>query len=196
MSPSAGPRPGGRSARIQQAVHASARKLLEQRDRAEITVPMIATDAGVTPSTIYRRWGDINEVFADVSIERLRPDADPRETGSLRGDLTIWAQEYLEEMSAPVGRASLRDVLMSDDQTHAPDGTKKFKCAFFCRTQIDVILARWPETAGVDGDSVVDHVVAPIIYRILFDLEPVVPQRVAELVDQTLALAARVVAEG
>ncbi|MER2223570.1 MAG: TetR family transcriptional regulator, partial [Rhodococcus sp. (in: high G+C Gram-positive bacteria)] len=62
--------------------------------------------------------------------------------------------------------------------------------------QIDVILARWPEATGVDGDSVVDHVVAPIVYRILFDLEPVAPQRVAELVDQTLALAARVVAEG
>lgn len=192
MSPSTGPRPGGRSARIQQAVHTSARKLLEQRERAEITVPMIATDAGVTPSTIYRRWGDINEVFADVSIERLRPDADPRETGSLRGDLTAWAQEYLEEMSAPVGRASLRDVLMSDDQTHAPDGTKKFKCAFFCRAQIDVILARWPEAVAVKGDSVVDHVVAPIIYRILFDLEPLSQQRVAELVDQALALAAGV----
>src|SRR3546814_8551769 len=126
MSPSAGPRPGGRSARIQQAVHASARKLLEQRDRAEITVPMIATDAGVTPSTIYRRWGVINEDFADVSIERLRPDADPRETGSLPGDLSICAQEYLEERSAHDGLASFREVMIREGKTHAPDGTKKF----------------------------------------------------------------------
>ncbi|MCJ0904922.1 TetR-like C-terminal domain-containing protein [Rhodococcus sp. ARC_M6] len=187
MTPTAGPRPGGRSARIQQAVRASARALLEWHERADITVPMIATDAGVTPSTIYRRWGDINEVFADVSIEQLRPDAPPRETGSLRGDLTAWSQEYLEEMSTSVGRAALRDVLMSDDQALAPDGTKKFKCAFFCRTQIDVILARWPEASAVDGDSVVDHVVAPIVYRILFDLEPLSLLRVSELVDQVLA---------
>ncbi|KAB2582108.1 TetR family transcriptional regulator, partial [Rhodococcus erythropolis] len=40
----------------------------------------------------------------------------------------------------------------------------------------------------VDGDSVVDHVVAPIIYRILFDLEPVAPQRVAEFVDRAIDL--------
>lgn len=187
MTPTAGPRPGGRSARIQQAVRASARALLERHDRADITVPMIASDAGVTPSTIYRRWGDINEVFADVSIERLRPDADPPETGSLQGDLTVWALDYLEEMSAPVGRAALRDVLMSDDQALAPDGTKKSKCAYFCRTQIDVILARWTEASVVEGDSVVDHVVAPIVYRILFDLEPLSAERVAELVDQVLA---------
>ncbi|UNN03809.1 TetR/AcrR family transcriptional regulator [Rhodococcus opacus] len=75
MSPAPGPRPGGRSARIQQAVHASTRKLLDERDRADITVPMIAADAGVTPSTIYRRWGDITELFADVALERLHPDA-------------------------------------------------------------------------------------------------------------------------
>ena len=187
MTPTAGPRPGGRSARIQQAVRASARALLERHERAEITVPMIATDAGVTPSTIYRRWGDINEVFADVSIEQLRPDAPPRETGSLRGDLTAWSQEYLEEMSTSVGRAALRDVLMSDDQALASEGTKKFKCAYFCRTQIDVILARWPEASAVEGDSVVDHVVAPIVYRILFDLEPLSAERVAELVDQVLS---------
>ncbi|MGC0362595.1 AcrR family transcriptional regulator [Rhodococcus sp. 27YEA15] len=190
MTSSTGLRPGGRSARIQQAVHASARRLLEQRDRAEITVPMIAADAGVTPSTIYRRWGDVNEVFADVSLERMRPEAPPRETGSLRGDLVAWAQEYLDEISTEVGRAMLRDVVMSDDSSATADGTKKFKCAYFCRVQIDVILDRWADEAIVDGDEVVDHIVAPMVYRVLFDLEPVAPGRVGVLVDQALALAA------
>ncbi|MFE5701818.1 TetR family transcriptional regulator [Rhodococcus sp. ACS1] len=188
MSPAPGPRPGGRSARIQQAVHASTRKLLDERDRADITVPMIAADAGITPSTIYRRWGDITEVFADVAIERLRPDTPPRETGSVRGDLVAWAQEYLEEMSSPVGRAALRDVVMSGE-------TNPLQCATFCRTQIETIVGRGePVASGVQGavEHVIDHVVAPIIYRILFDLDPLETDRVEVLVDQALDAAVRV----
>ena len=50
---------GGRSARIQTAVHAAVRELTAEADRGELTVPMIAARAGVTPSTIYRRWGDL-----------------------------------------------------------------------------------------------------------------------------------------
>ncbi|MFC9835109.1 TetR/AcrR family transcriptional regulator [Rhodococcus sp. NPDC127530] len=195
MSPAPGPRPGGRSARIQQAVHASTRKLLDERDRADITVPMIAADAGVTPSTIYRRWGDITEVFADVALERLRPDASPHETGSVRGDLVAWAQDYLEEMSSPVGRAALRDVVMSGDTIRSENGTNQFKCATFCRTQIETILGRGePVGSPAQGvvEHVIDHVVAPIIYRILFDLDPLEADRVEVLVDHALDAAVRV----
>ncbi len=35
------------------------RTLLKSMDRAEVTIPLIAAEAGVTPSTIYRRWGDL-----------------------------------------------------------------------------------------------------------------------------------------
>src|ERR1700754_2743689 len=94
-------RQGGRSARIQKAVHTVTRELLETLDRTEITVPMIAERAGVTPSTIYRRWGDIGQLFADVAVERLRPIAEPDDTGSTLGDLTAYLLPYAEEMSSP-----------------------------------------------------------------------------------------------
>src|ERR1700712_529177 len=108
-------RQGGRSARIQAEVHAATRALLADMDRAEITVPMIAERAGVTPSTIYRRWGDIGQVFADVAVERLRPVADPDDTGSTAGDLEAFVLQYAEEMSSPLGRATLRDVLAESE---------------------------------------------------------------------------------
>src|ERR1700712_1163318 len=80
-------RQGGRSARIQQAVHSAVRDLLAEADRAAINVPLIAERARVTPSTIYRRWGDVSQLLADVAAERLRPIAEPDDTGSLKGDL-------------------------------------------------------------------------------------------------------------
>ncbi len=80
-----GLRPGGRSARVQESIHSAVRDLLQEQDRATLTVPQIAARAGVTPSTIYRRWGDLPALLADVAIARLRPDSEPANTGSLRG---------------------------------------------------------------------------------------------------------------
>ncbi|MGO1887717.1 MAG: TetR/AcrR family transcriptional regulator, partial [Halomonas sp.] len=105
------PRPGGRSARIQAAVHQAVRDLQQEQGRAGLTVPAIATRAEVTPSTIYRRWGDLTQLLADVAVEQLQPEQPPADTGSLRSDLLAWLVEYFEEMSSAPGRAMLRDVL-------------------------------------------------------------------------------------
>src|SRR3954468_7907182 len=113
------PRPGGRSARVQAAVHEATVDLLALHGRAELTVPMIAARAGVTPSTIYRRWGDLAELLADVAVECLRPDTEPLDTGSVAGDLHAWAEQYADEMSSSVGLSMLRDVVVA---TGSPDG--------------------------------------------------------------------------
>src|ERR1700693_4926442 len=104
-------RQGRRSGRIQEAVHAPTQALLNEFGRSEINVRMIAERAGVTPSTIYRRWGDLAQLLADTAAERLRPVADPDDTGSLAGDLRAFVLQYAEEMASPVGRALVRDVL-------------------------------------------------------------------------------------
>ncbi|MGH8405383.1 MAG: TetR/AcrR family transcriptional regulator, partial [Pseudomonas sp.] len=108
-----GLRPGGRSARVQESVHSAVRELLEEQDRSSVTVPQIATRAGVTPSTIYRRWGDLAALLADVAMARLRPDSEPADTGSLRGDLRAWGEQYRDEMSSDLGREMMRDVQCS-----------------------------------------------------------------------------------
>ncbi|TCQ96718.1 TetR family transcriptional regulator [Neorhizobium sp. JUb45] len=58
--------------RIQTVVHGAVQELLTAMDRAEVTVPMIAEKAGVTPSTIHRRWGDLADLLADVAVARMR----------------------------------------------------------------------------------------------------------------------------
>ncbi|MCS4255690.1 AcrR family transcriptional regulator [Rhodococcus erythropolis] len=175
-------RPGGRSARIHQAVLASTRKLLEQCGRDNITVPLIAIDAGVTPSTIYRRWGSLNTILAEIAIEQMLQTTTPQEKGSLRGDLTTWAQDFLEVVSTPTGKSALLDVVRSD-------GTTKTACAHFCRNQIDEILDRWPEGVAVRTDSVIDRVIAPIVYRVIFNLKSKPQSEVSDLVNEVLLSA-------
>jgi AcrR family transcriptional regulator len=160
---------GGRSARIQASVHQAVKDLSAQMDRAELTVPLIAAKAGVTPSTIYRRWGDLSELLADVAVERLRPTFEPIDTGALKTDLQAWAEQYMEEMSSEVGRAMIRDVFAS------PSDTKSVgQCCRFTYDQLNFISARAVARgeAGFDVDEIIDHVVAPIMYRILFATTP------------------------
>ena len=90
------PRPGGRSARVQEAVHRATRDLLATEGREALTVPLIATRAGVTPSTVYRRWGDLDELLADVSVEGVRPDREPAHRPLVR--LAYFVGEHLVEL--------------------------------------------------------------------------------------------------
>ena len=161
------PRPGGRSARVQAAVHQATNQLSEQIGRAQLTVPLIAAQAGVTPSTIYRRWGDLAELLADVALDRFRADTEPLITGTVLGDLQAWAEQYLDEMSSDVGQTMIRDILAGRNDGEMP---VPCQCAAYTASQIEVIIVRGVARgeAVCTVDAVMDGVVAPIIYRTLF----------------------------
>ena len=158
-------RSGGRSARIQAAVHRAVRELSAESERSALTVPQIAARAGVTPSTIYRRWGDLQGLLADVAVARLRPIAEPDDTGATRRDLEVWAEQYLEEMSSEVGRTLMRDVL-----TSTADPCKSTQCWRYSYDQLETIAARAAARGEppFDVGEVIEAVVAPIAYHILF----------------------------
>jgi AcrR family transcriptional regulator len=79
--PAAAKRPGGRSARVQAAVFAAAADLLREPGRSRVTLARIAGRAGVTSSTVYRRWGSLENLVdamkaSDLaSARRSRGDA-------------------------------------------------------------------------------------------------------------------------
>ncbi|EPM47632.1 TetR/AcrR family transcriptional regulator [Pseudomonas syringae] len=173
-------RTGGRSARVQESIHRAVRDLLEAHDRAALSVPMIAAQAGVTPSTIYRRWGDLSTLLADAAIERLRPDT-PIDQGSLRQDLLSWSEMYLDEMSSAPGRALMRDVAAS---TSGCVG----KCAAMVREQLQIMIDRATERgeASPTADDLIDAIVAPMIYRILYSEAAPTLERVHQRVNRCL----------
>ncbi|AQZ66415.1 Transcriptional regulator, TetR family [[Actinomadura] parvosata subsp. kistnae] len=179
-------RPGGRSARVQQAVHAAVRELEAEQGRAALTVPAIAARAGVTPSTIYRRWGDLHELLSDVAVERLRPESPPDDHGDLRADLSAWATQFLDEMGSATGRAYLRDALLGD-----PDGSNAGQCSAYAADQVEVVLerARRRGEPAPGVETVMDHLVAPMIYRILFRPDGLSPQYADDLVRKVLPTA-------
>lgn len=163
MTTNQGVRPGGRSARVQASVHNAVSELLALHERSTLTVPLIAAHAGVTPSTIYRRWGDLNELLADVALQHIRPDSEPADTGSLQGDLRAWGEQYMEEISSVPGRAVVLDLLTSGAGRYG-------RCLDIVREQLEIILSRSLARGErvPEVDHVVDRLTAPLVYRILF----------------------------
>jgi len=174
-----GLRPGGRSARVQESVHTAVRELLEEQDRASVTVPQIATRAGVTPSTIYRRWGDLSALLADVALARLRPDSEPANTGSLRGDLRAWGEQYRDEMSSDLGREMMRDVQCSQAPGY---------CVAILTGQLQTILDRYPGHAEPmpSVDRLINLIVAPTVFRSLFSSTPLQVEELHEQIELAL----------
>ena len=186
MTSPTSPRPGGRSARVQAAVHRAVQELGAEIDRASLTVPMIAGRAGVTPSTIYRRWGSLAELLSDVALGSMRADTAPLDTGSVPGDLQAWAEQYLDEMTSAVGLTMLQDVLAANR------ADASCQCVVLVAGQIGQIVERGVarQEPVPDVDAFMNAVVAPIIYRALFGPAPLTHAQVREHVANCLAGAA------
>ncbi|RPD99826.1 TetR/AcrR family transcriptional regulator [Candidatus Pantoea deserta] len=171
-------RQGGRSARIQEEVHKAVNALLKTHDRSEITVPMVAERAGVTPSTVYRRWGDLAQLFADVAVAHMRPQGEPENTGDTQRDIESFILQYAEEMSSRVGRQMLADVIGGGGSQAT------VKCCGFTYVYLETINSRAIARgeAGFSVEDVVDFVVAPVIYHILFKDSAPTPDYCLQLV--------------
>src|ERR1044072_2237603 len=101
-------RPGGRSARIRAAVHRAVEELLAEEPSEALTIPLVAARAGVPPATLYRRWGSLGELTADVASSRFSGDIVVPDTGTLRGDLERWVADVATDLEDPDLRAIMR----------------------------------------------------------------------------------------
>ncbi len=153
-------RTGGRSAAVMHSVRTAVEELVKERGRERVTVPMIAERAGVNPTSIYRRWGDLPTLINDIATYRLDPARPLPESGDLRRDLTEWAREIVEHYRKPVNAALLRGGA-------ANAGATESDCLRNRRAEATMFLDRFPGSE-VDADEIIDVVVAPIVYRVIF----------------------------
>jgi hypothetical protein len=104
----------------------------------------------------------------------------------VESDLRNFIEQYAEEMSSPVGLALMRDVLATPDQ--GQPGT----CAAYTCDHLRTIneRARSRGETPFDVDEVVDHVVAPIIYRALFSDQMPTADYCSHLIDRIYPPAA------
>ncbi|GAA1528921.1 TetR/AcrR family transcriptional regulator [Dactylosporangium maewongense] len=152
-------RTGGRSAAVLAQIRTAVEDLVRERGAERVTIPMVAERAGVNPTSIYRRWGDLPTMLNDIATYRLDPTRPLPDTGELRADLVAWAGEIVEHYAKPVNAALLRGGAASAGETESD-------CLRNRRAEAVVLASR--SGAPFAADDIVDLVVAPIIYRVIF----------------------------
>ncbi|GGF96941.1 TetR family transcriptional regulator [Rhodococcoides trifolii] len=178
------PRPGGRSARVVDAVHTAVTELIGEATGPDcVTVPAVASRAGVNPTTIYRRWGDLETLLVEVAMSVLSQDAPVPDTGSLERDLQAWTDLLVTDISRPERRAFLRTVVgsMTDERSHCLDKRE---------AQVSRILDRARERGEPDVPTLrdaMDLLLAPLYFRVLFGYDGVAKSDARRMVSRLVA---------
>src|SRR3954471_9681294 len=181
-----GTRPGGRSARVRAAVHRAVEELLIDEAGEALTVPVVAARAGVHATTLYRRWGSIGELLADVAPSRFTGDVVVPDTGGLRGDLERWAADVATDLADPDVLALMRATIGAGGEVGA--------CA--CRGDREDQLAAMIERERARANPVptveraADALLAPLYYRAVFTERSGTPEWARGLVDHLLPVDA------
>lgn len=181
-TPQTGTRPGGRSARVRAAVHQSVKELIADEANEPLTIPVVAARAGVHATTLYRRWGTIGELLADVATSRFTDGIVVPDTGNLHEDLERYAFDLARDLCDPDTLALVRATI----------GTGGEQGAAACRAerqqQLEAILERERARGGEPPtlERTTDAVLAPLYYRAVFTNEPLTPAWTRTLVAHLL----------
>ncbi|MER7706099.1 TetR-like C-terminal domain-containing protein [Kitasatospora sp. NPDC097605] len=180
-------RPGGRAARVRQAVLTAAMEVLAEEGVARLTVAAVAARAGVNETTVYRRWGSREKLVLDAMLAGSSEGIPVPDTGAIRTDLAAFARALAEYLATPAGRSVARAAAFSSDD---PDLAASWQTFWQSRLAqagvlVDRAVDRGELPAGTDPALTLELLCAPIQTRALLGhrpVEPDLPERLADLV--------------
>ncbi|MGC4944780.1 TetR/AcrR family transcriptional regulator [Streptomyces sp. DT224] len=168
-------RPGGRTARVREAVLRAAGDALAEHGFDRLDLADVARRAEVGKTTVYRRWSSPTGLIADL-LDDMAEQSSPRaRTGSLAGDLRANARLVLKTLTDPRQGALFRSVIAA--ATCDPRTAQALHRFYAVRVQewagcVTEAVARGELPPGTDADEVVRAVSAPLYYRLLASGDP------------------------
>src|SRR5689334_24111165 len=105
------PRAGGRTARGGGAVLRAAGDALAEHGLANLDLADVARRAEVGKTTVYRRWGSVTGLVADLLSDMAEQSSPRAQTGSVLGDLRANAALVRRTLSDPRQGALFRAVI-------------------------------------------------------------------------------------
>ncbi|MEV5408163.1 TetR/AcrR family transcriptional regulator C-terminal ligand-binding domain-containing protein [Thermopolyspora sp. NPDC052614] len=186
-------RPGGRTARVRAAVLQAAGDALAERGFDHLDLADVARRADVGKTTVYRRWGTVPGLVADLLTDMAEQSLPRARTGSLLGDLKAHARLVQRTLTDPRQGALFRALIAAatcDARTaealHRFYGTRIAEWAPCVQEAVD--KGELPE--GTDPHEVVKAVSAPLYYRLLATGDPL-DEAVADRAAEAALAAAR-----
>ncbi|MFF9035514.1 TetR/AcrR family transcriptional regulator C-terminal ligand-binding domain-containing protein [Streptomyces sp. NPDC014892] len=186
-------RPGGRTARVRASVLRAAGDALAEHGFAHLDLADVARRAEVGRTTVYRRWGTVTGLVADLLLDMAEQSLPRTETGSLLGDLKANARLVQRTLADPRQGALFKAVIAA--------ATCEAKTAEALHRFYDIRVNEWapcvqqavdrgevPE--GTDAHEVIRAVSAPLYYRLLTSGDRL-DEAAAEQAAEAAAAAAR-----
>ncbi|SBS76404.1 Regulatory protein TetR [uncultured Mycobacterium sp.] len=164
-------RPGRpRSEQSRAAVVRATSELLHEIGLRAMTTEQIAARSGSSKATIYKWWPNKYAVAVDAFFSEMQADSPDPDTGSARGDFTIWLRGLFHFYTGPSGRvfAQLVGEAQFDPEVtnELRDGLIRTRRAAL-ETVWDRGVARGELRADVDRDVAIDLIIGPALYRLM-----------------------------
>jgi AcrR family transcriptional regulator len=164
-------RPGRpRSEQSRSAVVRATSELLHEIGLRAMTTEQIAARSGSSKATIYKWWPNKYAVAVDAFFSEMQADSPDPDTGSARGDFTIWLRGLFHFYTGPSGRvfAQLVGEAQFDPEVtnELRDGLIRTRRAAL-ETVWDRGVARGELRADVDRDVAIDLIIGPALYRLM-----------------------------
>lgn len=165
-------------------MHRAVTELVDESGYGNFSVGDVAARAGVADTSIYRRWGGLDALLTDVAYTAQSPIPD---TGSLEGDLRAYAANVARDITGPAGPTVLRLAIALS--AAGPDGARlrdEFRDERY--DQLEAMLGRSRERGECSPEvlEVIDHILAPIFFRVVFGAEHLDPAYTEGLVERLL----------
>ncbi|MGB3353737.1 MAG: TetR/AcrR family transcriptional regulator [Mycobacterium sp.] len=193
MSNSVAARPGGRNAAVREAALLATSALLIETGFDTLELAAVAERAGVGKSTIYRRWGSLPALVADLLHEMAEQSVSRADTGSLRGDLHANAELVRHTLSdVRQGRLFKAIIAAATCDQRTADALAGFydrRVSEWSPCVLDSI-ERGEAPAGTDAAAVIRQVSAPLYYQFLTSTKRLTSIDSARAADAAIAAVA------
>jgi AcrR family transcriptional regulator len=181
-------RTGGRSARVLDAVARAALEELNESGIEGFSIPQVAERAGVSNSSLYRRWPNKAALIAFAGSRNSQATIPFPDCGSLRKDLTQALAEVFETFSDPSMRAVIAMAFSTSD---APELKQTLDTFWRLRVEqqremFNRAIARGEIAADVDTSKIIERAVGPLYFRYFVTRRPITKKFLQELVDAAL----------
>ncbi|MGW7142262.1 TetR/AcrR family transcriptional regulator [Streptomyces xanthophaeus] len=177
-------RTGGRSARVRAQVLEAVSALLLEAGYDGLTVDAVAERAGVHRTTVYRRWGDVGRLLADVLDAASDDTWSPPDTGSLENDLTALNQEVYEALAGGGPNVTTALIAAGFRSAEAAAALSRFWEDRYARCAVVVTRAadRGELPGPADSRALLIAATAPLYHELLLlrtAPDPTLPRRAA-----------------
>lgn len=180
-------RPGGRAARVREAVLAATIAELTDGGYAALNAARIADRAGVHRSTVHRRWPDLDQLVREALVEAATVAIPMPDSGDIAGDLAVLLHSIATYVADPRTRAQIRALVA--DASRSPAIAAVVSQVWTTRFRVgEEVIARAAARGELRTDlppaTLLAIFTGPIYVRLLLTDEPIddaFVERVVEL---------------